>query len=42
MICPTESRPFAQKDVSRTFARHVARAVIAQGMHIDAIQEMLT
>src|SRR5712692_9991713 len=38
---PDGSRALAQKDVGRTFARNVLRAFIAQGAHIDVVQEML-
>src|SRR5258708_29136969 len=35
------SRPPAQKDVGRTFARDGLGAFIAQSAHVDALQEML-
>src|SRR5882762_11018037 len=38
---PDGSRALAQKDVGRAFARNVLRAFIAQGAHIDVVQEML-
>jgi hypothetical protein len=38
---PDGSIPLAQEDVDRTFARDIARAFIAQGRHIDAVQEVL-
>jgi len=33
--------PSAQKDMGRAFARDIVGAFIAQGMHIDAIPEVL-
>ena len=38
----TGLRALAQKDVSRTFARHILGAFIAQSTHIDVVQEMLS
>jgi len=35
------SRPLAQKDVDRAFARDVLGAIVAQSMKIDALEEML-
>src|SRR5213082_2002469 len=35
------SGPLAQEDVGRAFARDVFRAFIAQGAHVDVVQEML-
>src|SRR5256714_10046625 len=35
------SGPLAQEDVGRAVARDVLRAFIAQGAHVDVVQEML-
>src|SRR5579859_7873982 len=40
-IEPGASRALAQKDVGRALARDVGRAFVAQGAHVDAVQEML-
>jgi len=39
---PDGSRVLAQKDVGRTFARDVLRAFVAQRVHVDVVQEMLS